>query len=184
MIENITELKTQPIIGQYYMVPCIWITGRMNRRGGGEWIPVVGNKHNDPEIDINREHWHPDPRFMKLTFPGGTIGTKFPNVYVSGEQAELGCVFFDVDDKPKLNDTPTLKRRICRRQMPEFPTSYPSAQFITDRLTKIYVGRKILCGICPHKRMPLESLPRDPDGNVICNGHGLKISMTKGVVIK
>ena len=52
-----------------------------------------------------------------------------------------------------------------------------------ENVAKRHIGRKIVCGKCPHRGFPLESLPKDENGHVICNGHGLKIDMNKREVV-
>lgn len=153
-------------------------------------MPISGPLHNDLEIGIKVKHYHPDPRFMALTYKSGFWRRDSPDsVFLENDEAELGVVHFESKNWPIKDvnfkfDPPVWKRRKCRRQMPTFPDALDDAVRITSTLEEIYLGRKILCGKCPHKQMPLESLPRLPDNSVICNGHGLRADLNSMEIIK
>ncbi len=168
MIEKVSELKTEPIVGKYYLVECV-------RWKGKEWRPLIGPSHTDPEIGIHARHRHYDLRFMSLRLP-----TQRPLFGLQPEQRALGNIYYE-----QLEPV-VLRKMMCKRRMPDFPYADGTGHRIRIvHLVELkFVGRKVLCGKCPHKGMPLESLPQDKDGNVICNGHGLKINLKKEVVVE
>lgn len=155
MMQKVSEMTTEPIVGKYYLVECV--------RHLGEWVAVIGDSHKDAELGADYPHIHLDMRFLSAK-----------------QEARLSItrVIYDV---PDINGRTLLKVR-CKRAMPEFPfppPEYTNSHNIWTRFAKQFVGRKAKCGKCPHRGMPLESLPKREDGTVICNGHGLKIDMNK-----
>jgi len=170
MIQRVSELTTEPIVGKFYLVECaLWYD---------EWTPIIGPKHNDKEIGIPSEHYHKDIRFM----PSGTFAAPYKRLQEAGPSAELNYSLL-----PGQITCIKTKRMKCLRPMPLLiPSAFPNpkAHKIFRKLDRMYVGRKVLCGKCPHRDLPLESLPKDENGHVVCNGHGLKIDMNKGKVVK
>jgi hypothetical protein len=169
-MQKVSELKEEPVIGKFYLVECALYLG--------EWIPIVGHQHSDPELDIHFQHYHKDVRFI---YRKDFYQSRF-SLENYGEGIELNRSLM-----PEHVRRIELKRRKCLRQMPEFvlPTSFNplnTARWV--KFQKAYRGRKVLCGKCPHRGMPLESLPKDESGHVVCNGHGLKIDMNRQVVVK
>lgn len=176
MLQKVTDLKEPPVVGKHYLVPCIRVPNRLRVL---YWLPIVGDLHKDPDIGFEDSHWHRDVRFSELIHPPGIV----PNRGYDAVELELASVFIDI--VPPHYEV-VFRRMKCRREMPAFPFRGPTTgvkQPIVEKLEKIFTGRKVLCGKCPHKGMPLESLPKDPDGQVICNGHGLAIDMNKGEVV-
>lgn len=168
-IQKITELKSEPVVGKFYLVPCVYVDER--------WVPIIGQPHADPELGVSMVHYHHDIRFAELDdFLIGTnaqiAATVFPKVDVA-----VGVV----TPQSWANTPPKLIKMECRRSMIEFPDRDRDRY---EPFHKEYIGRDVKCGRCPHRNMPLESLPQDKDGNVICNGHGLKISMRENKVIQ
>lgn len=167
-MQKVSELKKPPVVGEFYLVPCVWVNRSV-------WMPIVGSWHSDAELGVDNEHYHFDVRFVpdeelttspKFSSDVSTLGALAMNIrYAYHEVADL---------------VPILKRRKCRRTMPEMPVDVPHR----NGFQKPFIGRKVLCGKCPHRGFPLESLPQDENGHVICNGHGLKIDMRKGEVIE
>lgn len=169
MTEKVSEMTTEPIVGEFYLVECV-------RRGGphSRWIPIVGEKHSDLELSIPTIHYHRDPRFVK---DGYTNGSR----YFTPEVNTLAAIVPVNEVKERK-----LRRLKCRRAMPEFPCRNPRNSDIlptTRHLEPIYVGKKVSCGRCPHRNMPLDSLPKGKNGIVICNGHGLAIDTKKMEVV-
>lgn len=170
-MEKVSELTTEPIVGKFYLVPCINIWPGVTR---GNWMPIVGPLHADPDLipqagtDKYAYHWHRDLRFLsKSQFRGAT---------------DFGALLYQYKWPSSYTPhTVEYRRRKCLRVMGEFPY-VPEKQVWSD-FHKAHIGRKVLCGKCPHKGFPLESLPKDANGHVICNGHGLKIDMNKREVI-
>lgn len=168
-MECVTDLDHPPVIGLHYRVPCIYRDGK--------WRPIIGPRHNDLEINFPFFHYHPDPRFIPYSDLRFVDGIRF-----TAEQQELGNVIHS-SEQAEIK----LKRKRCIRAMPEFPDSgitNPPALPIVETLESIYLGRKALCGLCPHKKLPLGALPRLADGSIICSGHGLRISKGMEVIVR
>jgi len=169
MIQKVTELTSEPIVGKFYLVPCIYVDGQL--------VPIIGQPHADPELGIDIVHYHHDTRFGELDdFLIGTsvqiAATRFPK-----EEVAIGVV----TPQSWADASPKLQKLQCRRSMIEFPDRDRKKYEIFH---KKYVGQSVKCGRCPHRNMPLESLPQDGQGNVICSGHGLKIDMNKKIVVE
>lgn len=167
-LEIVTNLKSEPIIGQFYLVPCI----RTNHIPLN-WIPIVGDFHTDSELRIPEKHFHYDVRFIPgLFFPKQSRNNYPPEV------EQIGRVIGIEKDKFELHAIEPieveLKRRKCLRRMPEFPLQKVGG--IHNEMHKKYHGKSVKCGKCPHRNFPLENLPKDENGFIICNGHGLKIN--------
>lgn len=176
MIQKVSDLKGPPVIGKFYLVECV----KMNDGGKGLWLPIIGGVHTD--IDIlprltGRDglHWHRDPRFSpKRELTPSRLGFHSPEVF------ELAKIIFKFPEGSITGRETRLEKRKCLRSMPE----HPKHSNVSGVVEKTHVGRNVLCGKCPHKGFPLESLPKDASGHVICSGHGLKIDMKKCVVVK
>lgn len=160
-MEKVTELKTEPVVGKYYLVPCVEIS-----RGV---FPIIGEPHTDIELGIEAKHFHHDLRFM----PNKLLEESFISTMTDEERS-----MFTITNAPQKV---FFKKMKCRRVMPVFMLVKRKEY---QNLHKNYVGKSIKCGRCPHRNMPLESLPQDEDGNVICNGHGLKINMREKKVVQ
>jgi len=62
-IQRIDDLKEPPIVGRYYLVPCIKVTSAESLPVG--FWPVTGPQHEDKEIiGFAWRHWHYDFRFL------------------------------------------------------------------------------------------------------------------------
>lgn len=181
MIQKVADLTEEPVVGKFYLVECVTTT-----TDGTAFIPVAGVEHSDPDLKVAQIHLHRDPRFMSDRYLSrfGYAGRRLSNLHAIDSAGELAAIILvDFIVKRKL-----LRRR-CYRKMPVFPDirrleSFPKSSPIWTEFHNNYIGRKALCGRCPHKGMPLESLPQDKDGNVICNGHGLKVNLKQGVVVE
>lgn len=99
MLQKIDELTEPPIVGNYYLVPCVikdklfqiltsgandidWevdknselrLVGRYNGTGTHEFrrivYPIINHLHHDKEHGQSYEHYHVDYRFVRLTRP-------------------------------------------------------------------------------------------------------------------
>lgn len=156
-LQKVSELDHEPIVGKFYLVECIW--------HGGIWKPVAGPKHNDPDLQVFYNHHHTDMRFLsEREFVAPSPETQILHVlhghYDSGKRE--------------------YRKMLCKRRMPEFTPPRKTPEFYKE-FQKEYRGKKA-CSVCPHRGMPLDSLPKREDGTIICNGHGLAIK--GGVVVK
>lgn len=164
-------------IGKYYKVPCPHIP---QSYCGSTWVPVLGPKHSDLEINFTQQHFHIDWRFAteRLIF-----GRQFPHAQVITCNGEVGNFAMEIYGEP------VLKRRKCRRGMPDFPSIETCAKqrarnfFVQFENAKIAECAKLIDGhTCPHKGIDLRPFEK-PDGTAICPGHGLKFNMRTGEIM-
>ena len=161
-------------VGAFYLVPCL----KLRRQFFGElWVPVIGPKHRDVELGVNWEHWHIDWRFAsKRMFLGcsrGSTGQPHGSV-ISNDGPD--------DFKPSLTGTPELKRRKCRRLMPDFPVA-PRPKWAAMEVAQRGRCDKLKDGhTCPHRGIDLRPFEQE-DGTAICPGHGLRWDMRTGLLL-
>jgi hypothetical protein len=161
MIPRVADL-TGPIVGRYYMVPCV--------RRGRKWWPILGPWHADPELNVAVPHYHYDLRFVAVRamrqLPPATSADM--SIY-SVDQRALGRV------QARFDEGPTLKRLQCRRPTPVFPSAFLEQ---LGHLETTY-ATATLCRVCPHRGMPIEAMPI-VDGVRVCPGHGLRWDVVTG----
>lgn len=187
------RLKQPPVVGKWYMVPCILWSRRggiigsteeellhnLQTHAGKKWWPVWGIKHNDVEhFHFANLHYHIDPRFL----------TKDHLVEVG--YTEHAYRLKDVQSGP-INHTalisgppkPTFRRMRCSMDHSEWQFSEGKAVIA---LNEAFVGK--LCGsgkrgfVCPHKHFPLGSV-KAINGVVTCPLHGMRIDAQTGKCI-
>jgi hypothetical protein len=174
-IPRVLELTRPPVVGERYRVPCILapiVAGTPPR-----WLPVLGPEHDDVEIiGFKYHHWHRDYRFM------------------SDRQIRLCRGDCDVADREFLHVTFAAGARVverirrCRRPAGVFPIDVPLCDEETrisntwlPRLEDAYAGHTLKdCRVCPHRGIPLNSMPADERGVVVCPGHGLAWDVATG----
>jgi hypothetical protein len=171
-------------VGRFYLVPCLfipaeWSTAWMPDDG---WVPTIGPKHSDPDhLKFEVDHFHIDWRFIgdeQLRYASFWNG--FPH----------GNVISSVEGRNVIKSHPVLKRRKCRRDMPEFPVVGASMHIESRRkwqaLEKAqFAGcNKLKPGnICPHRGIDLTPF-RQPDGTAVCPGHGLRWNLDTGELMR
>jgi hypothetical protein len=163
-MQLVTELKSPPVVGKKYLVPCFSWNTHWNKA----WFPIIGEFHADPDLGVSDEHIHYDSRFLSDR-QIDSLTNKKPELY-SREILVLGSVIWQPKHKGFLVEN---RIKLCRREMQVFPLVFQ--QRYTDLHTK-FDGKKVKCGKCPHRGFPIGNLPVDDLGYVICNGHGLKIN--------
>lgn len=183
MIQNIEDLTEPPTVGKFYMVPCVEVRERHDLMTPTGWLPVTGPKHEDKEhIKFPWQHWHYDIRFLSEQQLSGTwlsadriFGHVIKTtIIVAGEVRPIPCI----------SEKTTLCRLKCRREMPAYPHHLAERSFGPE-LRAAYATKRVICGKCPHKGVPLSSLPREPGTNVVtCPGHGLRWDLTTGSLVR
>lgn len=165
-MQRVADLTSEPIVGQFYLVPCvklkvgneitngtILLDGKNWKHGTTNVAPVLPDVHLDHEDHgpkIGR-HIHVDPRFI---FDYHRMG-----VIVGEDQIESG----DFQEVAMM----------CRRRMPDWN------KFPLPTLQEKYKKSKINCNRCPHQGTYLGNCPTD--GRVIvCPAHGLKFDAETG----
>lgn len=180
MIPNIEDLTEPPVVGKLYMVPCIKLNEVL-------W-PILGPRHEDREfIGLPKQHQHYDLRFLsgiqmdelcnRLTgkislwdrFSGAINlpdSEAHNRVYVGRRRAIISA------------------RRRCMRTQPNYTVGLAPRPIWLDRLEKHLSDVPITCGRCPHRGMPLLSLPREPGTDIVTYpGHGLRWDLKTGKLI-
>lgn len=167
--------------GLFYMVPSLYVAPEV--RSGYEdsagFVPVLGPKHTDHEhLKFGWEHFHIDWRF------------------VSARGYRLACLFSGVPHakvitasvkRATLAADTVLKRRLCKRAMPDFP-AVTDLKHCDDIGRWVALERAHACvrlkpgGICPHRGINLTPFAR-PDGTAVCPGHGLHWNLSTGELI-
>jgi hypothetical protein len=197
----VTELTEPPVVGQFYLVPCVlyWWSGRR------AWWPVIGPKHDDVEhLNFAQPHYHLDRRFLPermfsdaasrihpsqlrelhLRHPATTLAARPLGEYGPGTKHNP-----DSASGGPL-PAPALRKKRCIIADVGFPALADEGVYTTfDRFHAAYEGKR--CGrdaeghlICPHKGARLSSLAADRNGVVTCPLHGLAINVRTGVVVK
>lgn len=176
MIPNIEDLKEPPVVGKYYMVPCVEVTSGASGLTVG-WWPVTGTQHEDAEVvGFKPRHWHYDFRFLTAN-------------QHKQKWLERGSVLTVAQDwgggltpVPGIIPKTLHQKRRCMRAQSEFPRA--RAGWLKE-LEGAYADKRVTCGKCPHRGLPLESLPREPGtDNVVCPGHGLRWDLKTGQLVR
>lgn len=175
-IPNIADLREPPIVGRYYMVPCV----RWKWMGiVADW-PVNGPLHHDREgIGFEPVHYHIDGRFLtarqsRKAFETAwwSSGSKL-NAYPVANLNGVGPWTSGLPVKP------TLMRRRCSRASYgfEIPESATESWGLKERYGSPAqaICRKDGRKLCPHRKVDLSQFPADADGIVTCPLHGLKV---------
>ncbi len=159
-------------IGRFYRVPTV--RARLYQRLR-DW-PVIGPQHEDAQfINFPHQHVHVDWRFVcDADFKFATRAYRPP----------LAVPLCTGHGTPNMFELPPpmLKRRVCRREMPQWPLK----QLAWLRpLEDAFAGRCLKPGlVCPHRGFPLKGLPPDADGVVTCPGHGLSFNAYTGLMVR
>jgi hypothetical protein len=177
MLQNLVpEITKVEIVkrGRYYAVPCVQVPKSIPTLVGefrsGDWVPIIGSLHSDPEIGADYQHFHYDRRFCKHKIPAqsvlafGVLGEKllWPNAGTIIEWKWRKC-YLAFDDAVANVGPSRLIRTLedlhqkCRLQ----PNN-----------------------LCPHRNMPLSGIPADDYGNVICPAHGLRWHKASGELVR
>lgn len=156
-MQKITELQHPPIIGEVYLVPCLFSQAEKGRA-----IPVMADFHEDAEIGFFDEHIHPDFRF----FNNHEFGMVINKVISDGESINSLVYPF------RAHRFIVWEERQCFRENPEIPVEVLNSDLM-ELLEQIYCRSKLNCGICPHKGANLNSIAPDANGNKTCPLHNL-----------
>ena len=156
-MQKITELTHPPIIGETYLVPCLF-----SQIEKGRSIPVMGDFHEDAEIGFFDEHVHPDFRF----FDNREFGMVINRVIRDGES--LHSLVYPFRNHRFI----IWEARQCFREAPVIPVEVLNSDLM-ELLEQIYCDSKLTCGICPHKGGNLNSIAPDKHGNKVCPLHNL-----------
>jgi len=172
------DLATPPIVGRYYLVPCVEIRLAGFGWSRGFW-PVIGPEHEDAKLlNFSQRHFHVDARF--LTAPQLAEVSRFRH----GVFSNPICTSSRIDGRRLPGwRAPTLRKRLCQREQPAYPAR--GLPELVPELPAAFVQAKVKCGRCPHKGLPLSSLPREPGTDIVtCPGHGLRWDLASGALMR
>lgn len=182
----ISELIGLPAIGETYLVPCIRAASFAPMEAStlalcvaedGEFMPVIGTKHNDARYGFGAvTHYHFDYRFLRqglmdwidLRRSGLTGPPESPLDWVLPEQA-------------LHEDFAHLEPMVCLREMPEHEFFHNSNVWL---LQPHFKDKRIdpKDPMCAHHKVCLASL-KAKDGAVTCPAHGLRWNLKSGELI-
>jgi len=173
MTPRIDSLTAPPVVGSFYLVPCVEVTRNIVPRKVGVW-PITGPNHEDAEhIEFPARHWHYDLRFLTEDQFNGLGYHPHSHVLISSNPD--GTARDDVAFGPVV-----YKRLRCRRDAPEYPHA-KAERYWLPKLRAAYCEKTITCGKCPHRGLPIASLPREPGTDIVtCPGHGLRWDLSTG----
>lgn len=175
-IIHVSQLIEPPKLRRRYLVPCVLAPRNGDQREF--WVPVIGPRHDDPEIGVRWQHFHHDWRFVTRRL--------FREYFrIEPDQPDAADRPFAKIAHSKVVSTitrgPEDRVMVCVREMLEFPRVTSFMHRLEPRHADQLV--KPGCAVCPHRGMPLENLPRDASGCVVCPGHGLKWNLTTGQLV-
>lgn len=173
--------ETVCAVRQFYRVTCLFVApeARVHWMPADGWVPVLGPRHEDQEhLNFPYEHFHVDWRFTPI----------LPNDMIVAPHGRVVTCTHHVNGKRALEGSPVLKRRMCRRVMPDFP-SQPGSRYSGPDERWPNLERANACkrlkpgGICPHRGIDLRPFAKE-DGTAICPGHGLRWDLATGLPIR
>ena len=185
MAQRIDKLKAPPVVGKFYMVPCIRVT-ESSYLPPGLW-PITGPKHEDAELlNFPFQHFHVDVRFLtpkQVRAHGSPYGLGDGSSVRSVLVRPITVTFADGSPNSVRWSGPELAELRCRRKMPLYPEV--ADQPLWKQLGDAYADKRVKCGKCPHRGLPLESLPREPGTDIVtCPGHGLRWDLKTGEMVR
>lgn len=162
MMQRIEDVEGLPVVGKFYLVPCVRINASV-------W-PILGEFHNDKEIGIEYDHWHYDHRF--------TSSYQF-------DRDPYPYAMIRIKMRKEHDLVETLARK-CRRQMPDFPSRLRingGKTHVAITLERNFKDVKMKCLTCPHRGFSLKGVP-NKNGIIVCPGHGLAWEVESGRMIE
>lgn len=188
MMERVDEMTSPPIIGKRYWVQCAFVPPKSATAVTWGWWPINGQKHDDADIGVPQVHYHYDPRFMSerqfrlrevAALPGAILASILPAAVAPKSST---TIWMD-DGSKRVALTVEHRRMTCKRAMPLFPRDR-NPPWLPDLESKYANVVAKGCRTCPHRGLPLASLPADKRGVVTCAGHGLQWNQKTGVLVR
>lgn len=162
VVDDTTEL----IVGKMYDVKCAVV---MNRNTFIGHVPIIGDKHKDPQFGVNFHHYHIDGRFFNEN--------KAARVDRDGKTN----LILQADHEPNRNYVTeiVIKRKKCIRLTTGVNPPDASRDGRYDNWYKSMVGKSCAGKKCPH----LGAMMKEENGKLVCPLHGLKGCIEKEVII-
>lgn len=178
-MQRIDELKSPPIVGQYYLVPTVMYFWNGKTRA---W-PVTGPKHTDVEhLNFRHPHYHVDGRFITELQGEGGAQTADENVGRNPLCRFNAATREKIDAKRGIEPHPPVvwRRRKCRREIAYAYGANPTIQKLRQAFADKPLARTDCGRVCPHKGAPVDSLKPDAHGIITCPLHGLRFDFETG----
>lgn len=174
----------QIVLGRVYLVPSVGVIYRIAGYDRGEWAPVIGDWHADPELGANFSHIHYDRRFI----PNKRLSLINPASIINQDLLRpLKIVTDDITWKPqplcrlRARDSIDLALDPPRNCPPFNPESKRRWMDLEDR----HAGDRLSeCRRCPHRGFDLRHIPADENGVIVCPGHWLKWRADTGELVR
>lgn len=190
--EAAADLQGPPVVGRTYLVPTV----RHRWHGvSGTW-PVMGPRHEDPELNFPWRHHHVDARFLTPAQARTVRRVYGRMVDASGRApvAEGDLLALAVAASPlreELGETmaeAVARPRVCVATGHDYPVGRSLGLPTFARLHEAHAGRRCARDaagrlVCPHKGFVLDSLAPDAGGRVTCPLHGLVVDLASGTVV-
>jgi hypothetical protein len=156
-------------VGKFYDVPTVY--GEI--RGLVRHWPVLGPMHSDGEIiGFAPDHYHLDWRFIGERVIDSVTHHGRMSMFATVIHAGVGSAL-----NPNGLPEPILRRLKCKRQFPNYP--HWRAPWMA-KLEAHFAGCRLRHRVCPHRGVPLNSLPVSTDGYITCPAHGLRFRADTG----
>lgn len=173
LIPQITDVETVKR-GRYYSVPCVKVPESIPTLVGGfrsgDWIPILGSLHSDPEIGADYLHYHYDRRFCKDRIPARSVLA----FGVPGQKLLW----------PNADTVVRWRWRKCYRAIDNAFADFSQARII-KKLEDIHEKCRLQSNnLCPHRNISLNGIPTDDNGNVTCPAHGLTWNKVSGKLVR
>lgn len=155
--ESKIEFIKNPVVGKFYKVPCA-----RSSQDARKWIPVLPNKHSDPQFGA-KEHLHYDLRFFS------------ERAFID----EFGIAFLEFTREARVNKVlwtyqipGGIEIKMLRRKCQRLTTGVNPQRFADTPCKDWYdkqIGKSCEGGICPHLKVPMI----DKGEHYECPYHGL-----------
>lgn len=174
----LSSLREPPVVGRYYMVPCVrWSWYGLVR----DW-PVNGPLHHDREgIGFAEVHYHIDGRFLTEREARLAFQVRWDGVVNNLNATPLANLRGRGPFAQGMPVQPTLVRKRCSRSTYGFDV--PGHMTKSWGLPERYgapapaICRKDGRKLCPHRKVDLSQFPADANGLVKCPLHGLLVQV-------
>lgn len=185
-MERITDLQEPPVVGKYYLVPCVQM---IDHYGHDVFAPVIGNLHHDDFAAGVGWHYHYDHRFR---MPGTIEWHTYTRQKTNGCRPGIGRrsddilgyldlkiwkgKLIDKDNPPEIH----WRRKKCVSQFGGLcvPRNITLGEYVdwAKKYEKTNIKKTMKC---PHHGVCLKSVPVH-NGVIECPLHGLKWDAESG----
>lgn len=175
--QRLDELNSPPVIGRTYLVPHVQVWGR--DWFNGQWVPVRGPVHTDPELGASKAHLHYDERFVQQAMKAELLGSGVRNlstyllrVHTDGRTDPGATYNWTIGSMEWI---PAVCRRVHGTFLKRARGSSGNLRREYREWCKGYEGSTLTPqGHCPHRGFNMNQVRPDKDGIKMCPLHGLR----------